>query len=514
MTASAVSRSSSSSHSSSRQPPDRRSPGRRWTLRRTLVVGTSLLVALAFVVMSLATIVSLRSFTLDRLDQQVTEGLSFASGRGSFENRGGSQPPPGQGQGQDQDQGQNADRPAPRIGSLQAVVASDGTVRTSDYTRSDGTQVQLTADQVALLQADVPTDRTPVTIDLGGDLGSFRVAAAEVDGTTVFAGNSDADVSATTTALTVILLAVSAATLLIAVVGLSLFVRRSLRPLDRVAAVAQRVSTLSLAAGSVEIPDRVGDADTDPTTEVGRVGASLNGLLGHVQTSLAARQHSEDQLRRFIADASHELRTPLSSIRGYAQLSLGEDAPMTPTQARSFDRIESEATRMASLVDDLLLLARLDAGQPLRRDEVELTLLAVDAVSDAQAADATHAWRLDVTDDLISVTGDENRLRQVVANLLRNAQVHTPPGTTVTLSLARDGAEAVLRVVDDGPGIDPGVAGRLFDRFARADDSRNRDAGSTGLGLSIAQAITEAHGGSIAVESEPGRTVFAVRLPM
>jgi len=298
------------------------------------------------------------------------------------------------------------------------------------------------------------------------------------------------------------------------VLGLSLLVRRSLRPLERVADVAQRVSTLSLSAGTVDIPDRVAPADTDITTEVGRVGSSLNQLLGHVQSSLAARQHSEDQLRRFIADASHELRTPLASIRGYAQLSLGEAAPMTPTQARSFDRIESEAQRMASLVDDLLLLARLDAGQPLRRDEVELTLLAVDAVSDAQAADATHEWRLDVTDDLIAVTGDENRLRQVVANLLRNAQTHTPPGTTVTLSLSRDGGDAVLRVIDTGPGIDASVADRLFDRFARADDARNRDAGSTGLGLSIAEAITAAHGGAISVESEPGRTVFEVRLPL
>ncbi|BAJ74422.1 signal transduction histidine kinase [Microbacterium testaceum StLB037] len=480
----------------------------RWTLRRTLVVGTSVLVAIAFVVMSLATIVALRSFALDRLDQQVVEGLSFAVGRGSSEPR----PAPDQREGQNQ--GQDAERPAPRIGSLQAVVTSDGTVRTSSYTRSDGTQVQLTEDQVARLRADVSTDRTPTSIDLGGDLGSFRVAAADVDGTTVFAGSSQADVSATTSALTVILLAVSAATLLIAVFGLSFFVRRSLRPLDRVADVAQRVSTLSLSQGSVDIPDRVAPTDTDPSTEVGRVGSSLNDLLGHVQSSLAARHHSEEQLRRFIADASHELRTPLASIRGYAQLSLGEDAPMTPTQARSFDRIESEAQRMASLVDDLLLLARLDAGQPLRRDEVELTLLAVDAVSDAHAADATHEWRLDVTDDLISVTGDENRLRQVVANLLRNASTHTPAGTTVTLSLGREGSEAVLRVTDTGPGIDPGVAGRLFDRFARADDARNRDAGSTGLGLSIAEAITAAHGGTISVESAPGRTVFEVRLPV
>lgn len=481
----------------------RRSTRRRWTLRRTLVVGTSVLVALAFVAMSAATILSLRSFAFDRLDEQVREGLSFAAGRGGFDGRGDADRPPGM----------DAAGPAPRVGTLLVVIAGDGSVQTSEYTRSDGTEVAVSDDQVAQLRSSVTTDRTPTTVDLGGDLGAFRIAAAENDGTTVIAGNSEADVTATTSALTGILVAVSAVTLLIAVLTLSLFVRRSLRPLDRVADVAQRVSTLSLDAGSVDIPDRVAAADTDADTEVGRVGSSLNDLLRHVQSSLAARQHSEEQLRRFIADASHELRTPLSSIRGYAQLSLGEAGPMTPTQARSFDRIESEAERMASLVDDLLLLARLDAGQPLRREEVELTLLAVDAVSDAQAADATHEWRLDVTDDLISVPGDENRLRQVVANLLRNAQTHTPAGTVVTLSLARAGGEVVLQVADTGPGIDPGIAERLFERFARGDDSRNRDAGSTGLGLSIAQAITAAHGGSIAVESAPGRTVFEVRLP-
>jgi two-component system OmpR family sensor kinase len=472
------------------------------TLRRTLVIGTSVLVALAFLVMSLATVVALRSFTLDRLDQQVSEGLSFAVGRDDFSPRGGGSRP----------SGMDDDGPSQRIGTLQAVIDGDGTVERSGYTGADGTQVSLSDQQIAVLRT-VATDRTPTTVDLAGDLGAFRVAAALDDGTTVVSGSSQADVTATTSALTGILLAVSAVTLIVAVIGLSLFVRRSLRPLDRVATVAQRVSTLSLSAGDVDIPDRVAAPDTDPATEVGRVGSSLNDLLGHVQSSLAARQHSEEQLRRFIADASHELRTPLASIRGYAQLSLGEDAPMTPTQARSFDRIESEAQRMASLVDDLLLLARLDAGQPLRREEVELTLLAVDAVSDAQTVDAAHEWRLDVTDDLISVTGDENRLRQVVGNLLRNAQTHTPPGTTVTLSLVRDGEEAVLRVTDTGPGIDQGVAGRLFDRFARADDARNRDAGSTGLGLSIAQAITEAHGGSISVDSVPGRTAFEVRLP-
>jgi two-component system OmpR family sensor kinase len=281
-----------------------------------------------------------------------------------------------------------------------------------------------------------------------------------------------------------------------------------------VAAVAQRVSSRRLTEGVVAIPERVDAADTDPDTEVGRVGTSLNELLAHIESALTARQHSEDQLRRFIADASHELRTPLASIRGYAQLSLREDAPMTPTQERSFDRIQSESDRMGALVDDLLLLARLDAGQALREEEVELTLIAVDAVSDAHAADSTHEWRLDVSEELIAVPGDGNRIRQVVGNLLRNALTHTPPGTIVTTSLTQCEDHAILAVADDGPGIEPEVRDRLFDRFARGDHARNRDAGSTGLGLSIAHAIVAAHGGSIEVESAPGRTVFTVQLPL
>jgi two-component system OmpR family sensor kinase len=487
---------------------------RRWTLRRKLVVGTSALVAVAFLITSLTTIVALRSFVFERLDGQVLESLAFVAGpdRGTGgqgpEARNGSDPSvlP--------DEGPRESGPAPRVGSLQAVLDRDGAVVTSSYTQADGTEIALTEEQIELLAEGTADDRVPETVDLGSELGSFRVAAQTVGDETVIAGNSLDDVTATTSALTVILFSVAGLTLLVAVVGLSLLVRRNLRPLDRVADVAQRVSTRQLVDGNVDIPERVDPDDTDPDTEVGRVGASLNGLLGHIEAALASRQHSEDQLRRFIADASHELRTPLASIRGYAQLSLHEDAPMTPTQQRAFDRIASESERMGSLVDDLLLLARLDAGQTLRDEEVELTLLAVDAVSDAHAADTTHEWRLDVSEDLISVPGDGNRIRQVLANLLRNALTHTPPGTVVTTSLTRDDTHAILRVSDTGPGIDPGVADRLFDRFTRGDHARNRDAGSTGLGLSIAHAITTAHGGTIDVESAPGRTVFTVRLPL
>ncbi|SIS11213.1 cell wall metabolism sensor histidine kinase WalK [Microbacterium sp. RURRCA19A] len=489
------------------------------TLQRALVIGASALVAVALLIMSVATITALRAFVYDRLDEQVQGGLMMVGGprdgghgQSSGADAGASSTPAPTPSGSVSGSGGRG--PSPRVGSLQLVIGADGSAQSSSYTQSDGTVVTLSADQIAILQAAVPTDGVPVTADLGGDLGAFRVAARDSNGTTVFSGISLADSAATTTALTTILIAVGAATLLAAIAGLSFLVRRALRPLDRVAAVAQRVSGLSLGRGDVDIPDRVAPADTDTRTEVGRVGASLNDLLGHVQAALAARAHSENELRRFIADASHELRTPLASVRGYAQLTLSGPEPMSSTQQRSLERIESESRRMTTLVEDLLLLARLDAGQRLRVDDVELPLLAIDAVSDAQAVDRDREWRLDVaSDDPLTVPGDEDRLRQVVANLLRNAHTHTPPGTVVTTTIRREGDEAVLSVTDTGPGIDPVVADTLFERFARGDRARNRDAGSTGLGLSIAQAIVAAHGGSLDVRSRPGETTFTVRLP-
>lgn len=476
--------------------------GRRWTLRRKLVITVAALVATGLLVTSLATILSLRSFVYERLDRQVLEGLDFATGPGAG---GGSQGDPGD---------QDGSGPAPRVGTLQVVLDEDQKVLSSLFVTADGTEIALTDAQAEVFETTSFSPRTPVTVDLGGELGSFRVAGKEDGGTTMVTGNSLGDVTATTGALTAILVTVAGLTLLVVIIALSLIVRRNLRPLDRVAAVAQHVAGRRLADGAVAIPERVGDDDTDEHTEVGRVGSSLNTLLGHIEAALASRQNSEEKLQRFIADASHELRTPLSSIQGYAQLSLGEGAPMSPTQQRSFERIAAESERMSSLVDDLLLLARLDAGQPIRRDPVDLTLLAIDAVSDAHAADASRRWLLDVPEDPISVVGDENRLRQVLANLLRNARTHTPSGTVVTTSLRIGDGRALLEVTDDGPGIDSLVQDRLFERFARGDQARSREAGSTGLGLSIAHAIVSAHHGDIAVRSRPGETAFTVRLPL
>jgi two-component system, OmpR family, sensor kinase len=247
------------------------------------------------------------------------------------------------------------------------------------------------------------------------------------------------------------------------------------------------------------------------------VGSALNSLLDHVATSLSARQRNEERMRTFVADASHELRTPLASIRGYSELSLRalRQAPESAaeTTSSSLERIQAQSLRMTTLVEDLLLLARLDEGQELVYGSVDLTRMAIEAVGDARPAGPDHTWLLDVGETPVVVAGDTGRLHQVVANLLANARTHTPAGTSVSVAVRQEGDEAVLQVHDDGPGVDPAITAELFERFARADRSRARNTGGTGLGLSIARAIVEAHHGTIAVSSTPGDTTFEVRLP-
>jgi two-component system OmpR family sensor kinase len=257
-------------------------------------------------------------------------------------------------------------------------------------------------------------------------------------------------------------------------------------------------------------------------------------MLGHVETALRRRAASEARLRRFAADASHELRTPLAAIRGYAELALLHpgDAPEPVTHA--LGRVLSESTRMSVLVDDLLLLARLDAGRPLSREPVDMTRLAIDATSDAQVARRGHRWVLELPDDPVLVRGDDHRLHQVLANLLSNAGRHTPDGTTVTVRVSdtlpagepgtgdqsvRHGTlppapRMVLTVTDNGPGIPADLLPDLFERFTRADTSRSHsaNASSTGLGLAIVDAVVAAHHGAVLVTSRPGMTRFTITL--
>ena len=308
--------------------------------------------------------------------------------------------------------------------------------------------------------------------------------------------------------------------LAIVALGGAYLVRRNLEPLSRVAGTARAVSQRSLESGEVALAERVPASDTDPNTEVGQVGLALNSMLDNVDGALRARQESETRVRQFVADASHELRTPLASIRGYAELSRKEREPVPPNVTHALGRIESESLRMQGLVEDLLLLARLDAGRPLDHDPVDLTLLAIDAVSDARAAAPDQVWGLDLPEEPIEVPGDRARLHQVLVNLLGNARAHTPPGTRVTTALHRGSTTdptrtdvVTLSVIDDGPGIPAALQPNVFERFTRGDEARNRAAGSTGLGLSIVAAVAAAHGGRVGLRSRAGETAFVVELP-
>jgi two-component system OmpR family sensor kinase len=268
----------------------------------------------------------------------------------------------------------------------------------------------------------------------------------------------------------------------------------------------------------VALAVRVPQADVDPTSEVGRVGQALNHMLNNVEDALEARQASETKVRQFVADASHELRNPLAAIRGYAELTRRSRSEMPADAAYAMSRVESEAERMSKLVEDLLLLARLDSGPDIDVQPADLTEIVINAVSDARAAGPDHSWQLSLPDEPVLALGDRNRLHQVVANLLANARTHTPAGTRVETAIDLRDGQAVIRVTDDGPGIPAAIQNRVFERFTRADTSRVRAEGatsgtSTGLGLAIVAAVVEAHQGRVTVSSVPGRTEFSVWLP-
>jgi two-component system OmpR family sensor kinase len=463
-----------------------------WSLRRRLVVGIVTLLAVLSAVVGVSSVAALRQTLLARLDEQVMDAVGRASG-----------PLVGDQQG---------DEPGDRIGTL-VVRVRDGVVVRAAYVTESGADVQLDDAQVTELRA-LEVGERPVTVDLG-DLGEFRVAARKTPPPgedTIITGLSTVEVVATTANLALIFALVTFGALVVAALVGTQVVRVALRPLDRVTATARRVAELPLAHGQVALAERV--PDSDPRTEVGQVGAAFNRMLEHVESSLRSRQDSEEKVRQFVADASHELRTPLASIRGYSELTRRTGLKLPDDIVYALARIESESVRMTSLVEELLLLARLDAGQELAHGTVDLVPLLADAVSDAHAASPEHDWRVETGEDPVVVTGDANRLHQVVANLLANARVHTPAGTVVTVSLATAGDDAVLTVADDGPGIPAALRPVLFERFARGDGSRSRETGSTGLGLAIVAAVVEAHHGSVAVESDTGGARFVVRLPL
>jgi two-component system, OmpR family, sensor kinase len=478
-----------------------------WSLRARLLAILMLLLATVCVIIGVATATAARAYLVDQTDRRLN---GAHTGIVQDDMRRGNLP--------------IARRNPLRLlaiqglgpGTLGATVSAD-LVDARRLPTTPGPPELLPAQALPEL-ADLPADGVPHTRDLSG-VGPYRLVATQTpEGDILVTGLPLSDVYDTVSRLVKVEIAVALAALLAAGFGGNAVIRLTLGPLRRVAATAGRVAELPLHAGDVAVAERV--PDTDPNTEVGQVGAALNRLLGHVDAALAARQASETRLRQFVADASHELRTPLAAIRGYAELgrrSAAADVPNAPDTAdvaQVLARVEAQATRMTALVEDLLLLARLDAGRPLECQQVDVSALIVESIGDAHVAGPDHHWRLEVPEEPVVVAGDSARLHQVLGNLLTNARTHTPAGTTVTVGLSTVDSQALIAVRDNGPGIPGELRPQIFQRFARGDSSRSRAAGSTGLGLSIVDAVVSAHDGSVTVVSRPGETVFTVMIPL
>ena len=512
----------------------------RWlagrTLRAQLIAGLLVLFTVASLGVGVVTTVALSNFLLNRLDQQVsTAGQALSH---SIENPQSQGRAPGQGPGADVEPANPSCKNASQYASIAlgqaprtfAARLDDGRLSyacvVTDTAHGPGLMaVRMSAADLGILKrlpagglpkGGHPGRSYPMTRDLSG-LGDYRLTAfTGGDGDVHIAGLPTSGVQETVRQLELVEVIVFGTALIVMGLAGTGLIRLSLRPLGRVTATAAEVSALPLESGEVVLPHRVEEAD--PRTEVGRLGRSFNQMLGHVEASLATRQASEDKLRRFVADASHELRTPLAGIRGYTELALRTGGDLSPEVRTALGRVDAESVRMSRMVDDLLLLARLDAGRPLAHEPVDLTRLAIEVTSDAQVAGPGYQWVLDLPADPVVLTGDQHRLHQVLANLLGNARTHTAQGTTITVRVARapadgngDGVE--LTVTDDGPGIPAELQEHIWDRFARADTARSRTAGSTGLGLAIVRAVVIAHQGRLSLDSQPGKTTFLIWLP-
>jgi two-component system, OmpR family, sensor kinase len=509
------------------------SRARQWlrarTLRGRLIAGVLALLFLACATVGTVTYAHLRAVLINGLNADL-----LAANQRYVRCL---KPPPGDGDGDRGPAGPStlSSGPGPCAsqsqdpGTLNVVISAHHAVLDANISSSDA--CHLSHSDRALLtrmsEAGVPSGSgsQPQAAELSA-YGLYEVIAARAGDQIVVTGMP---LSPVTTTLHEVALAeivvFSLALVLTGVIGTA-WVRVSLRPLRRVAAAATTVAQLPLASGEVKLPERVPDAD--PHTEVGQVGDAFNRMLGHVESALARREASESRLRTFAADASHELRTPLAAIRGYAELARRHPGPLPDDIAHALGRVESESARMSELVDELLLLARLDAGRPLASEPVDMSRLVVDVTSDARVAADDHRWQLELPEDPVLVRGDELRLHQVLANLLSNAARHTPAGTNVTVSLHTEPADgrgstpqassapagvAVVTVTDSGPGIPPELQPDVFERFVRSDSSRSHAAGGSGLGLAIVHAVTAAHGGTVGVVSRPGKTRFTVSLP-
>lgn len=466
------------------------------SLRRRVLIGF-LVVAAVLVVTNVVLATTFHSFLQRRVDRQLTD----VAARPFFRSRGPGGPGPDRAE-------------LDRAGSLSEYFIAEGYLDDATLARissaiaaADQPQPQLRQAVIARHLTDREAEARPFTVPAEGGGGSWRMVAVTSgpDARVTVVGISLDELDATLARIRLVQVAGTLAVLLSLAVVSWWMVRLGVHPLEDMAQVADAIAEGDLSR-RVDHPGG--------RTEAGRLGLALNAMLGRIEESFRAQEASETKVRRFAADASHELRTPLTSIQGYAELWRAGGLRNEGELAEGMRRMEQEAKRMGGLVEDLLLLARLDQRRPLERTEVRLDEIVGDAVRDARAVQPDRP--VEVAAAAVAVAGDEMRLRQIAANLVANAITHTPPGTAVRVSVAVEGTTARLEVADAGPGMPPEVAERVFERFYRADPSRARAGGGTGtgLGLSIVAAIAEAHGGRATVHSAVGQgSRFVVELP-
>ena len=474
------------------------------SLRLRLLLTLAPLFVVGLAAADIGTYAALQTSLLLGVDQQLSDIHAGVQTVLLHQGQGQGQGPPG---GYGPGDGPDAEYAFPP-GAYAEIVDTSGTPLSSGGFLYGSTLIA--ASSRPSLPANIATLQpgTSMTVTGTGAWQSYRIYVTPLSGTPsarLVIAVPLASLHSTLNTLLLFEIAISSGITIIVLVVTWLLVRRGMRPLERMGATAR-----SIAAGS--LGRRV--SPSNERTEVGRLGLALNTMLGQLERAFAERDVTEQRLRHFVSDASHELRTPLTSMRGYAEL-----LQRTPDMTRedvllAVRRIEDETRRMGLLVDDLLLLARLDQGRPLDRAPVDLTSMVNDAVSDARAADPERAVTARVSAPLV-VTGDDLRLRQAVANLVRNALVHTPAGSPVEVSLEQQDGHAEIDIVDHGPGVPANQRERIFERFHRADPHRSRDQGGSGLGLSIAAAVVNAHGGHISVADTPGGgATFRIELPV
>ena len=473
-----------------------------WSLRNRLVLGVVVLGAMGFTASDFAAQSAFRSFLIAQVDQQlndITGGSLLRLDRAGIAST-------------EQDSNNEKNQPFQQVQPLSGVPTAisitllDPTGAVVGTLGGDLSTNQFSGIVANMTTADVVAhEGKPHTMELKETGTHFRVLTRTLPSGfgSVVAAVSLEDVDNTIARLRFLFLLIGLLALLAIALASRKIIDISLRPLTRIEATAEAIAAGDLSA---RLPD------AKPNTEVGHLVTSLNQMLSRIEESFAARTESESKLRRFVADASHELRTPLTSIRGFAELHRQGAVPEGEKTKELISRIEKESMRMGYLVEDLLMLARMDQSRELVVADVDLSALLQEAVTSAQAAGPEHTITTNIASG-ITTKGDADKIYQVVTNLLANARAHTPAGSAITVTVAKDGADSLVTIADNGPGLSAEDQARIFERFYRVDSSRQRNSkDGSGLGLSIVDAVMRAHGGDVTVASELGKgAAFTLR---